>query len=91
MILIPAVGLNSNALLSLILFKLEGYYTLKVWLEKTEEVSSKRHVEDPLIWPGTVEAKLYQQVIAERLVKRTLWYLANGHQQSLDLGIVHHA
>ena len=73
MIFIPAFGLDSNALRSLLLFKLEGYYTLKVWLEKTGEVSSKRHVEDPLIWPGTVEARLYQQVIAERLVKRILW------------------
>ena len=30
------------------------------------EITHKKHVEDPLIWPETVEARLYQQTIAEK-------------------------
>jgi superfamily II DNA or RNA helicase len=47
-----------------------NYYFLDAYLIVVSMGLNKKYVEHPLIWPETVEARLYQQTIAKKPVKK---------------------
>ena len=50
-----------------------NYYFQSAYFIGFSMGSNKKYLENPLIWPETVEARLYQKTIAEKACQKTLW------------------